>query len=78
METLTIITTFPPLLVAWVAAIAFFVTLALVAIISKGRRWYELGCIFVLVFLAISLTGLLSTQLLFGIHLFHFEMISLK
>lgn len=78
MEPYTIITTVQPLLVIWVLAISFFVTLAAVAVISKGRSWYELACIFLLAFVVISLVGLFGTHLVLGIRLVDLEVISLK
>lgn len=78
MEPVTVVTTIQPLLVLWVVAIAFFVTLAFVAVISRGRSWYELGCIFFLLFLATSAFGLFGTHLVLGVDLIALEVISLK
>ncbi len=78
MEPYTIITTVQPLLIAWVGAIAFFVTLAVIAIISRGRTWYELGCLFLLVFLALSAAGLLGASTVLDVVMIDLEIISLK
>jgi hypothetical protein len=78
LEPLTIITTLQPFLVAWVMSIAFFVTLAVVAVISKGRRWYELACLFLLAFLTLSACGILSAHWLLDIQMVDLEFISLN
>lgn len=66
-----------PFLVAWVMSIAFFLTLAVVAVISKGRRWYELACLFLLAFLLFCAIGIVGTHLIFDIKMLDFEFISL-
>jgi hypothetical protein len=78
LEPLTIITTIQPVLVLWIVAIAFFVTLAIIAILSKGRRWYELACLFFLCFMVICAAGLFGTHLVLDIQLLELEVISLR
>lgn len=78
MESLTIITTLQPFLVAWVMSIAFFLTLAVVAVLSKGRRWYELACLFLLSFLLFSSLGIVGAHLLLDIRVLDFEFIALN
>lgn len=75
MEPYTIITTVQPIIVAWVGAIAFFVSLAIVAIISRGRHWSELICLFLLALLALTSVGLVGVQVVLDIHLLEFEVL---
>jgi len=35
----------------WVLAITFFFSVAIVAVVSKGRQWYELVCLFIVVYI---------------------------
>jgi hypothetical protein len=77
-EPYTIITTVQPLLLVWVLAIAFFTTLAVVAILSKGRSWYELACFFLLIFVATSIFGLFGAHLIMGVEWFDMQIISLR
>lgn len=35
----------------WVLAITFFFSVAVVAVLSRGRQWYELICMFFVVYL---------------------------
>lgn len=66
-----------PFLVGWVMSIAFFATLAVVAVISKGRRWYELACLFLLIFLVLSLGGLAGAHWVFDVRMIELEFITL-
>jgi uncharacterized membrane protein len=77
-EPYTIITTVQPLLIVWVLAITFFTTLAVVAILSKGRTWYELACFFLLIFFATSVLGLYGAHLVMGVEWFDVQIISLR
>jgi hypothetical protein len=77
-EPYTIITTVQPLLLVWVLAISFFTTLAVVAIISKGRTWYELACFFLLIFVATSIFGLFGAHVIMGVEWFDMQIISLR
>lgn len=74
----TIITTVQPLLVVWVLAISFFTTLAVVAILSRGRSWYELACFFLLIFVATSALGLVGAHFIMGVQWFDMQVISLR
>jgi len=67
-----------PFLVAWVMSIAFFLTLAVVAVISKGRHWYELACLFLLAFLIFCAIGIVGAQVFFDVKMLDFEFISLS
>ena len=73
-----IITTLQPILVLWLMAISFFVTLAVVAIVSKGRKWYELTCIFLLSFLLSFGLGLTLSTWILDISVVQVEMISVN
>ena len=71
------VTTVQPLLVGWVLVISFFLTLSFVAVISKGRRWYELGCIFVLVYLVMSVGSIATTATFLDLQIMDVEVISM-
>lgn len=77
-QPVAVITTLQPVLVAWLLAISFFVTLAVVAVVSKGRRWYELACMFFVVFLLLAGVGLAATNWLLEVTVFEVEVISLR
>lgn len=77
MEPVTIVTTVQFFLIGWVMSIAFFVSMALVAIVSKGRRWYEILGMFAVGFLLLSLVGVVGTQWIFGVHMIEVDFISL-
>lgn len=67
-----------PFLVGWVMSIAFFLTLAVVAVVSKGRRWYELACLFLLAFLVFCAIAIVGAQVFFDVKMLEFEVISLR
>lgn len=69
------ITTLQPFLLLWVASVCFFLTLAAVAIISKGKHWYELGCLFVLIFAVTTVVGLYGTSWFMGLKIYDVEII---
>lgn len=69
------ITTLQPFLLLWVASVCFFVTLAVVAMLSKGKLWYELGCMFALLFLVTTVIGLYGTSWVMGLKIFDLEII---
>lgn len=59
MDEVVFITTVRPGLLVWVLAISLFISLAATAIISTGRKWFELAVIFSLCFLInVGLVGL--------------------
>ena len=61
-EPVVFVTTLQPVLVFWLAAITFFVALAVVAVFSAGRRWYELVALFFVAYLALfSITSVVAT-----------------
>lgn len=73
IEILVVITSIQPLLLAWVAAICFFISLGVTAIVSPGRRWFELVVIFGLLFFVSTLVGIFFVQGVLGVHIFRFE-----
>ena len=75
MESLVLITTIQPELIAWVAAISFFVSIAFTAIISPNRQWFELVVIFGLCFLVNLLMVGVIVQWIAGVELIQFEAI---
>ena len=77
-DPVAIVTTLQPVLVLWLLAISFFVTLAVVAVISKGRQWYELACIFLLGFVLFFGVGLGIATWVLDIAAVQIEVISLN
>lgn len=67
-----------PFLVGWVMSIAFFLTLSVVAVISKGRSWYELACLFLLAFVFFCAAGVVCVHLFSEVKMLDFEVISLR
>jgi hypothetical protein len=65
-----------PLLVLWLLAISFFATLSGVAIVSKGRSWYELACLFLLGYVVCSVVTLAGAHLLFEVTVVSWEIIA--
>jgi hypothetical protein len=76
-QPLAVVTTLQPILVAWLAAISFFVTLAAVAILSKGRKWYELACLFFVVFVVLSSSGIAISNWVLEVTVLEVEVISM-
>lgn len=77
-EPVAVITTLQPVLVVWLLAISFFVSLAVVAVFSKGRRWYELASLFFVVFLLVSALGVGVSGWMLDVTVFEIEVISLR
>jgi len=73
-----IITEVAPTLAFWLLGISFFVTLAVVAVVSKGRRWYELVCLFLVVFLAAVAAGVGISNWILDITVVQFEVVSIR
>ncbi|GEM_PF-3087429 len=72
------VTTVQPVLVFWLAAITFFVALAVVAVFSAGRRWYELVALFLVAYLGLfSITTVLASWVT-DIRFVDVEVISLR
>ncbi len=77
MESLVLVTTVYPELIAWVASISFFVSLALTAMVSPNRRWFELVVVFSLCFaINLGVVGVI-VQAIAGIELIQVEAIEL-
>ncbi len=64
-----------PLLVLWLMAISFFATLSAIAIISKGRSWYELACLFVLGYVLCSVLTVAGAHWLFDVVVLEWEVV---
>lgn len=75
-EPVAIITTMQPLLVVWLLAISFFVTLAVVAMLSRGRKWFELACMFLVCFVVLSAVGVGVSYWLLEVAVLQVEVIS--
>lgn len=72
------VTTVQPVLVFWLAAITFFVALAVVAVFSAGRRWYELAALFLVAYLGLfSITTVVASSVT-DIRFVDVEVISLR
>ncbi|TXD36434.1 hypothetical protein FRC96_10165 [Lujinxingia vulgaris] len=66
MNPVVVITTVQPALIFWIATIALFMGIALAAIVSPGRRWFELTVILALAMLIFGAAGFAFTQLVLG------------
>lgn len=73
---IALITTIQPILVIWVVAISFFVAVAGVAVISKGRSWPQIVGLWLLTFVAVSVIGMLSATYIFDVRVVEFEAVS--
>ncbi len=72
------VTHMQPFLIMWVLTVCFFVALAIAAVFSPGRRWYELGCIFLLAFVFSSVVGMVGTNLFVDVKMIDVEVISYR
>lgn len=77
LNPVTVVTTLQPMLLAWLAAIAFFVTLAIVAILSRGRQWYELACLFLILFVGFASTNIFVANWVLDVRVVEFNAISM-
>ena len=75
IEALVVITTIQPFLLAWVASISFFLTLAVTAMFSVDRQWHELVVIVGLGFLVIFPAAMWVTQWIVGVEIIQLEAI---
>lgn len=75
MESLVFFASIQLELVAWVAAISFFVSVALTAILSPNRQWFELTVIFGLSFVINLVVVGLIVQGIAGVELVEIEAI---
>ena len=73
---IVLITHLQPFLILWVLTVCFFVALVIAAIFSRGRRWYELCCIFLLVFFVAGILGVVVTSYVVDVKMIDFEVIS--
>lgn len=75
MKPVAVVTTVQPYLLLWVVGITFFVTVTLVAVISRGRSWKELVVIFFSAFFILTITSLISTRYAIDVHVVDIEVI---
>ena len=75
MDPVVVITTVEMELVAWVGAISFFISVAMTAVVSPNRQWFELVVIFGLVLLTSILVVGLLVQWVGGVTLVDVELI---
>ncbi|RAL23605.1 hypothetical protein DL240_05445 [Lujinxingia litoralis] len=66
MNPVVVITTVQPTLVFWILTIAIFLGIALAAIVSPGRRWFELCVILALASTLFAGAGFWFTQSVLG------------
>lgn len=75
MDAVVLITTVQPYLLAWVVAISFFLGLALTALVSPNRQWFELVVIFAIVMAVLVVLVGFVVQLVLGLSLIDVEAI---
>lgn len=75
MESLVLFASIQLELLVWVAAISFFVSVAVTAIVSPNRQWFELVVIFLLAFAINALLVGVIVQGIAGVELIHIEAI---
>lgn len=75
MYPVAFVTTVQPYLLGWVLAIAFFITLAVVAALSRGRSWRQIVSWFVLVFLGVGVVATLAVTYVVDIHVIEVEVV---
>lgn len=77
-QPVAVITTLQPILLLWVLAIAFFVTMTLVALFSRNRTWKEILMMFVFGYLGVVLVTLFSSEYVVGIDVMQFEFVTYR
>ncbi len=77
-QPVAVITTVQPILLMWVLAIAFFVTMTLVALFSKNRTWKEILIMFIVGYFGVVLVTLVSSELVVGVDVLQVELISYR
>ncbi len=75
MRPVAVVTTVQPYLLLWVVGITFFVTVTLVAVISRGRSWQQLVVIFFGAFTLLAVTSVISTRYVIDVHVVDIEVI---
>ncbi len=75
MESLVLFASIQLEFVAWVVAISFFVSVAVTAVLSPNRQWFELVVIFSLAFVLNTILVGLIVQGIAGIELIEIEAI---
>lgn len=61
---------------AWSLAITFFFSISVVAVVSKGRKWYELVCLFFVTYLLSIVMAAFVFEHLVGIPFAHLDTIT--
>lgn len=74
-QPVAVITTLQPLLLFWAMSIAFFVTLTIVALVSKNRTWREVGFLFFVSYILVMACTLLASEFVVGVEIFRFELV---
>jgi hypothetical protein len=78
LEPVAVIATVQPMLLMWLVAIGFFVTVAVVAWLSRGRSWAQLFNLFIAIFVATSLSCVGAVQWLTSIDVVQIEIVSVS
>lgn len=73
---IALITTVQPVLVIWVLAISFFVAVAGVAVVSKGRSWPQIAGMWLFAYVVVTVVGILSATFIFDVQVVEFEAVS--
>jgi hypothetical protein len=61
----------------WALAITFFFSVSVVAVVSKGRHWYELVCLFFLVYMLSIIMAAFVFEHVVGIPFAHLDTITI-
>ncbi len=64
-------------ILVWVLAITFFFVLSMIAVLSRGRKWYELASIFLITYAASLLLAGFIFQALLNLPFARLETVSL-
>ncbi len=75
MYPMAFITTIQPYLFGWVLAISFFITLAAVALLSRGKELKQIALLSVGCFVVVSVIVTLCTSMVLEIHVMEVEMV---
>lgn len=78
MYPVAFITTVQPWIAAWVLAISFFLTLLVVALVSRGRTARQVATMFALGYVATVIVVALTTSALLGFQAVQLEVVSVE
>jgi len=75
-QPVAVITTIQPFLLFWAMSIAFFLTMTIVAIISKNKTWREVGLLFLVSYLVVISCTMLASEFVLGVEIFRMEIVT--